>query len=239
MRLDSRLGSHPAWERAAAAAFSGSAVVRPGARSARRFRMCSVALGAGLLLAAPRVQAQSVEFLQNDGYSSGAFTCNTGATGADDVVAAKFTAPLNKYPYSIDRVRVLTCGSFTGYVAVEFWQDNGDTAPPSGPSLWAPLTAFQIGGGAPAFYDIILTNEFPPAPMITSGTVRVGLVNLLAGGTGFGADTNGIQSHRNFVRSGTTFTWDFAESLGVSGDWILRLGIVSDVIFKDGFDPAP
>jgi hypothetical protein len=44
-----------------------------------------------------------------------------------------------------------------------------------------------------------------------------------------------ITSHRNFVRSALG-AWSFAESAGLTGDFILRLEISTDVIFEDGFE---
>ena len=63
-------------------------------------------------------------------------------------------------------------------------------------------------------------------PAVASGSIRVVLVNFsFVVPIGFGTDVDGIQSHRNYVRSAGG-AWSFAEDVGVSGDWILRLGIV-------------
>lgn len=189
-------------------------------------------IGVQVLVAPAAAEAQTLRFLQNDNYTSGPFTCNS-SLGQDETLAARFTASPGDYPYSIDRIRVLGCASTLGFFTVEIWQDNADTLNP-GPSLWTTFNAWQLNAGN-TFWDIILSAEASPPPMITSGTVRVALIEALGlGGFGFGVDS-AITPHRNFVRTFPSFAWQYAESAGVSGDWILRLGIVPDVIFRDGF----
>ncbi len=171
-----------------------------------------------------------VVYLQNDSYSGGAFNCNL-SIGTDASLAAKFTAGPSQYPYSIDHVRVLGCGggpaSFDPYF-VDLYQDDGGTATP-GTLLWQSANPYLISGDN-VFNDISFGGEPTPPPLIASGSIRVVLVNFSVGTpiVGFGTDTNGISAHRNYVRSAAG-AWSFAEDLGVTGDWVLRLAIVPPV----------
>jgi len=191
----------------------------------------ALAIGVQVLVATISADAQTLRFLQNDNYTIGAITCNS-SLGVDETLAARFTASPGDYPYTIDRIRVLGCSSTPGFFTLQIWQDNADTLAP-GPSFWTTSNAWALDAGL-TFYDIILSSEVSPPPMVTSGTVRVAVIDVLLGGFGFGVDS-AITPHRNFVRRMPTFAWEYAESASVSGDWILRLGIVSDVIFRDGF----
>jgi hypothetical protein len=70
-----------------------------------------------------------------------------------------------------------------------------------------------------------MSSEPVPPPAIASGTIRVELFNVFdIDSIGFGADLGGITSQRNFLR--TNGVWSFAETQGVTGDWILRMGIL-------------
>jgi uncharacterized repeat protein (TIGR01451 family) len=177
-------------------------------------------LGAVIVLAARPLHAQ-VTFLQNDGYTGGAVSCRTGI-GMYEGLAAKFTAAPGQYPYTINRIRVFGCGGGSDVYGVQIYQDNGTSAP--GPLIWNG-NVYGLDG-TNVFNDIIVSNEVPPPPPITSGTIRVFLINqsIFSDPIGFGADTDGIQSHRNFLVSNAG-AWSYAEDGGVTGDWILRLGI--------------
>lgn len=189
-------------------------------------------VGLTALLAPPGLYAQ-VTVLQNDSYTTGAFTCQAGFV-QDETMAARFTAAPGAYPYVIDRIRVLACGGEAAY-GVTVWQDDGALNP--GAVLWQS-DEFVAMGGSNAFYEVV-----PPSPVIVNaGTVRVGLTQALplSGSPGFGRDGNGIVLQRNLIHAdfGASFLWTYAETLGVTGDFILRLHVIPDVIFKDGFETA-
>jgi Calx-beta domain len=188
-------------------------------------RTVSLALGTGLavlaVVAAP-ARAQVI-FLQNDSYSGGAVSCYTGV-GDEDSIASRFTAAPGQYPYTIDRIRVFGCGGGQDAYVIDIYQDDGGLVAP-GTRLWQSQNAYLLDGGN-TFNDILMSSEPVPPPPITSGTVRVEIFTIsILQPIGFGADTNGIQSHRNFLRIGGA--WGYAEDQGVAGDWILRLGILS------------
>jgi Calx-beta domain len=163
-------------------------------------------------------------YLQNDSYGGGAVLCYQGITDLEGL-ASKFTASAAQYPYTIHSIRVFGCsGGLDAYV-IQIFQDNGGTAAP-GPVIWSSQNAYLLDGSN-IFNDILMSQEPNPPPPITSGSVRVLLVNLtILKPIGFGADLNGILPQRNTVRDDLS-NWSFAENppFNVNGDWILRLGI--------------
>ncbi len=186
-------------------------------------RTASLALGTGIVaLAAVATPARAqVVFLQNDSYGGGAVTCYTGV-GDLEGMATKFTAAAGQYPYTIDRVRVFGCGGGSNPYIVAIYQDAAGAAP--GPLIWQSQNAYLLSGGN-TFNDILMSLEPVPPPPVTSGSIRVQLFNILnIDPIGFGADLNGITPQTNFLDTGGV--WSFAESQAVTGDWILRLGIV-------------
>jgi hypothetical protein len=177
-----------------------------------------------LLGASIAVPASAQVFLQNDSYGGGAVACFTGIT-SDRGLASKFTAQPAQYPYTIQSIRVFGCGGGQDAYVVQIFQDNGGTAAP-GPVIWNSSNAYLLDGGN-TFNDILMSLEPVPPPPITSGSVRVLLVNIqILSPIGFGADLNGIQPMLNTVRTESS-VWGFAENppYNVTGDWILRLGI--------------
>jgi hypothetical protein len=179
-----------------------------------------------LSLAGANPAGAQVVFLQNDSFTGGALSCFTGI-GDNEAVAAKFTAAAGQYPYTIERVRVFGCGGGQDAYIVEIYQDNGSSATP-GPLIWSSDNAYFLTG-ANVFNDILMSQEPVPPPPITSGSIRVSLVTIsILAPIGFGADMNGIIPARNFLQDAGG-TWSFAESPpnNVTGDWILRLGIVA------------
>lgn len=40
------------------------------------------------------------------------------------------------------------------------------------------------------------------------------------------------------AKIGASMFWTYAETLGVTGDFILRLHVIPDILFKDGFETA-
>jgi hypothetical protein len=177
---------------------------------------------------APVADAQ-VTTLQNDSFAGGAFQCVQGFSDTE-TMAARFTAPAALYPYRIERIHVMPCGGDANY-AIDIWQDDG-AGPNPGSLIWSSgVDAYDVT--VDTMNEIVL----PQPVMVSSGTVRVGLflaqsVGLLPG---FGRDTNGITAQRNLIHADNG-TWFFSESLGLTGDWILRILVTPDTIFEDGFE---
>ena len=179
-------------------------------------------LGAVAILVGRSLHAQ-VTYLQNDNFTSGAVSCVMGITDPAGI-GAKFTAAPGQYPYTINRIRVFGCNvNDTAFYGVQIFEDNGGTATP-GPLIWNG-SVYQLSGGN-VFNDILMANEAAPPPPIASGSIRVLVTNAFGNPIGLGADTNGINPQRNFLFSNVG-AWSFAENGGVTGDWILRVGINS------------
>jgi hypothetical protein len=161
-------------------------------------------------------------WLQNDDYVGGAFVCVSGFA-ADETAAAKFTPLPAHYPFQILTVRVLACGGGQDTYVVELYADNEDSTPAPDQAIFLGEDGYVLTGDN-NFYDIDLSGE---NLMITSGSFRASLVNVnLLVPVGFGSDTSGIQPHRNFIREAFG-DWFFAEDLGVSNDFILRVEILT------------
>ena len=165
-----------------------------------------------------------VTYLQNDSYGGGAVLCYQGITLFRGL-ASKFTALPTQYPYTIHSIRVFGCAGGADAYVIQIFQDNGGTATP-GTLIWSSQNAYFLSGNN-IFNDILLAGEPIQPPPITSGSIRVLLVNnSILAPIGFGADLNGIQPTLNTIRDDVS-VWSFAENppYNVNGDWILRLGI--------------
>lgn len=164
-----------------------------------------------------------VTYLQNDSYGGGAVLCYQGISLFRGL-ASKFTAQPAQYPYTIRSIRVFGCGGGLDAYVIQIFEDDGTAAP--GRVIWNSQNAYFLSGNN-TFNDILLSNEPIPPPPITSGSIRVLLVNdSILAPIGFGADLNGIQPTINTIRDDVS-VWSFAENppYNVNGDWILRLGI--------------
>ena len=170
-------------------------------------------------VAAPGALAQVV-FLQNDSFDGVLFTCQIGFDDGE-AIGVRFTAEASQYPYTIERVRVLGCGGGLNGISLQIYQDTGAVNP--GALLWTG-TSYSFDGGN-NFNDILMSNEAVQPPFVASGSIRVVLTTFfITPPFGFANDRNGINPGRNTIRF-TNGTWHTSESLGVGGDWIVRLGI--------------
>ncbi len=185
-------------------------------------RVVRVALLGAVAVLGARSLAAQVTYLQNDSYVGGSVSCYTGI-GDVAGLGAKFTAAPGQYPYTINSIRVFGCNGGQDAYGVQIFADNGSSATP-GTLIWSAQNAYFLDGGN-TFNDISMSGEAIPPPPITSGSIRVLITNInILTPIGFGADTNGFQAQRNFLFSDVG-AWSFAENGGVTGDWILRLGI--------------
>jgi hypothetical protein len=186
-----------------------------------RISLPVVALAVSSAMAVPA--GAQVTYLQNDSYGGGAVLCYQGINQFQGL-ASKFTAQPAQYPYTIDSIRVFGCGGGLDAYVIQIFEDDGTAAP--GRVIWSSQNAYFLSGNN-TFNDILLSNEPVPPPPITSGSIRVLLVNdSILTPIGFGADLNGIQPTLNTIRDEVS-AWSFAENppYNVNGDWILRLGI--------------
>lgn len=186
-----------------------------------RIPLAATALTVFSAMAGPA--AAQVTYLQNDSYGGGALFCYQGIDLFKGL-ASKFTAQPAQYPYTIHSIRVFGCGGGLDAYVIQIFEDDGTAAP--GRVIWNSQNAYFLSGNN-TFNDILLSNEPIPPPPITSGSIRVLLVNdSILTPIGFGADLNGIQPMINTIRDDTS-NWSFAENppYNVNGDWILRLGL--------------
>jgi Calx-beta domain-containing protein len=186
-----------------------------------RIPLPAVALAVASALAVPA--GAQVTYLQNDSYGGGAVLCYQGINLFQGL-ASKFTAQPTQYPYTIHSIRVFGCGGGLDAYVIQIFEDNGTAAP--GPVIWNSQNAYFLSGNN-TFNDILLSNEPIPPPPITSGSIRVLLVNdSILTPIGFGADLNGIQPTINTIRNENS-VWSFAENppYNVNGDFVLRLGV--------------
>ena len=163
--------------------------------------------------------------LKNDDYIlGGAYTARTSFQWSE-AAGAKLTAQATDYPYRIEAIQVLVAdsnpgGSASDMVTIDIYQDNAGTANP-GPLIFSS-GGTTYGVVSDSINEIDLTAE---SIQVASGSIRIAisLVGNDPPTVGFGTDTNGIQSQRNYVRRANG-TWSFAENppFGINGDWIIR-----------------
>ncbi len=155
-----------------------------------------------------------------------------------EYVAATFTVDPADYPFRIEKVQTLALALVSGTIAmvsVTVWEDTGAAVP--GTVLHTSTYGFQLESSTTALNELDLTCE---NIVITSGKVRVGLRWEYVGDPmGIAFDEDGINTETNTVFSSSLGGWWWAEGLAVTGDWILRLEIETNVagtLFADGFE---
>lgn len=177
--------------------------------------------------------------LQNDSFTGTATFTQLASFADDEYVAATFTADPADYPFRIEKVQALIIAPIPGTIAlvsVTVWEDNGVLAP--GTSISASTYGYQVESSETAMNELNLSCE---DVVITDGTVRVGLRWEAVGDTiGIAFDLDGPLPGVNTLYSSPLGGWWFAETLGVTGDWILRLeietNVTGDTVFADGFE---
>jgi hypothetical protein len=173
--------------------------------------------------------------LQNDSFTgTGDLVCIPGfAIG--EIGAARFTGQPGDYPFTIKAVQVILCPDGPQVeLVLNIWEDNGSSLNP-GLLRFAELTTFSPSTTLMNEVDLSLFDI-----VIDSGSVRVGLEFFFGPSPpGLARDQNGIIPQTNFVFVEPPGQWQYAESLGVTGDWIIRLVIDAndaEPIFIDGFE---
>ena len=155
--------------------------------------------------------------LQNDTFTSNStFTCRSGLE-IGDTVGAAYAAPAASYPIQITGLQLLVCGSASATLDVAIYADSlDDTANPDS-LIWASETGYPLAPST-GFNEIDLTSQDIVVP---SGGLRVAIIEDGSDAVALGTDDDGIVAHRNFVRT-TVQGWNFAETFGIMGDWIVR-----------------
>ena len=206
---------------------------RPSARVIRHLLVAvTVACGA-TLLATPAGAIEKT--LANDSFTGvGDLVCIPGFA-VDEIGAARFTAAPTDYPFTLQRVQVLLCPDGPAVdLVLKIWQDDGASVEP-GTLLWEEFVTFTPSSDFLNEVDLSLENI-----TIASGSVRVGIEFFFSGSPpGLARDLDGITPAANFVYAVPPSSWLFAEQLGVTGDWILRVVIDANAappILVDGFE---
>jgi hypothetical protein len=173
--------------------------------------------------------------LQNDSFSgAGQLTCLPGFA-VDEFGAARFEADPGDYPFTIKRIQVIVCPDGPPVeLILSIREDDGSSLDP-GPVLYEELATFTPSTTLINEVDLTLENI-----VVTSGSIRVGLGFFWGGSPpGLAYDADGILPMTNFVFVTPQYQWAYAESLGVWGDWIIRVVIEANdapPIFIDGFE---
>ncbi len=178
------------------------------------------------------------KIIQNDSFTGTATFTQLAAFDEQEYVAATFTVDPADFPFRIDKVQTLALALLPGTIAmvsVTVWEDAGLTDP--GVVLHTSTYGFQLESSTTALNELDLSCE---NIVITSGTIRVGLRWEYVGDLiGIAFDLDGITPQTNTVFSSSLGGWWSAEDLAVTGDWILRLEIETDIagtLFADGFE---
>jgi hypothetical protein len=209
---------------------------RSTARSRRRVRFAAIALAAASLLCAPLGAVEKT--LQNDSFTgTGPVICITGQSFAEgEIAAARLTPAPTDYPFELLSILILACpnGSQADLV-VKVWEDDG-SSPDPGDLRYEEI--FTLYGSDMALNEIDLD---PFDIVITEGTIRVGIEYLFGpASTGIATDIDGhVFPQPNFIYAIPPSAWVPADTLGVNGDWILRVVIDANEaapVFADGFE---
>jgi hypothetical protein len=206
------------------------------ARSRRRFLFAAIAFAAASVICAPAAAVEKT--LQNDSFSgTGSVICVTGQSfGEGEIAAARFTPAAGDYPFELLRILILACpNGAQADLVVKVWEDNGSSLDP-GDLRYEEI--FTLYGSDVALNEIDLS---PFDIFFSEGSVRVGIEYLFgAAPTGLATDIDGhVSPQPNFIYAIPPAAWMPADSLGVNGDWIVRVVIDANdapPIFADGFE---
>jgi hypothetical protein len=180
--------------------------------------------------------AHSIEkILQNDSFSGvGDLVCIPGFA-IDEYGAARFVVDPGDYPFTIKRIQVILCPDGPPVdLVLSIRQDDGSSLDP-GPVLYEEFATFTPSSTFINEIDLSLENI-----VVASGTIRVGIGFFFAGSPpGLAIDTDWYHPETNFVFEIPDYHWVYAENLGVTGDWIIRVVIEAPdtpPVFIDGFE---
>lgn len=190
-----------------------------------------------LALAAASPAGALEKTLANDSFTgAGDLVCVPGFA-AGETGAARFTAEPADYPFTIQRVQVLLCPDGPAVdLVLHIWADDGTSVAP-GTVLWEEFVTFTPSTTFLNEVDLSLENI-----TVESGSIRVGVEYFFFGSPpGIARDVDGINLQTNFIYAVAPVPegWYFAEQLGVSGDWIIRVVIDANdapPVFVDGFE---
>ena len=194
--------------------------------------LCGLALV--VAMGVPGVADAAIKELRNDSFTgTGSITSQVGFVEGESA-AVKRTADAGDYPYQVKTIRMLICPTSTsGHVILRIYEDNTGTVLP-GPLVYEEIV--QVTGSDDALNEVDLTLN---GIIISSGSVRVELEWFQTSPPGIANDLDGFVPNANYIYANPPGAWFYADQLGVTGDWIIRMEIETDAetpIFADGFE---
>lgn len=181
---------------------------------------CTVSSGSGSIAGADvlDVSVSCVQAeLSNDGWQPGSSSAFQAAFVPGEIAAARFVP--QGCPCDVENVLVLFGGSPGNQdVTLRVWDDTAGTTDP-GAEIYSGVFNLVANDNDLTFID--LSGE----GISVGGTFRVGLEFSAAGLPSIARDDDGtLTPNRNFARISPS-TWFETSSLGITGDWILRVGL--------------
>jgi len=202
--------------------------LRPGHITVSAFLCCGFLLATGPVTGIEKT-------LQNDSFSDdGDLVCVMGFV-TDEIGAARFSAEPGDYPFTIKKIQVILCPDGPPLeMVLRVWEDDGSSLNP-GASLYSEFVTFQPSTTLINEVDLTLDDI-----TVDSGSIRVGIEFFWGGSPpGLARDIGDIINQTNFIYAVPPGSWLFAENLGLTGDWIIRVVIEANdppPVFTDGFE---
>jgi hypothetical protein len=156
--------------------------------------------------------------LQNDGFSSGSgLHCQSGLT-VGDTVGAAYAAPPADYPIQVTGLQLLVCGTTSASVHLAVYADALDSSASPDAPIWSSSGSYALAPSE-GFNEVDLSDQ---SIVVPSGGFRVAVVEDGSDAVALATDDDGgIVAQRNFVYT-PDLGWNFAETLGITHDWIVR-----------------
>jgi MYXO-CTERM domain-containing protein len=169
--------------------------------------------------------------LRNDGFETGSTAGFQGGFVAGEIAAVSLVPPQQ---VQVLAVRFLFGGAAgTRTVTVRIWDDLAAT---TAPGVMLFEGDFQVVGSNDAIHEVDLSAMNVQVP----GRFRVGIVFQHAGLPSVARDADGtIAADRNFIYAdaGTGFQWFRSQTLGLTGDWIIRAVVSGGAMPDAGVTP--
>lgn len=179
------------------------------------------ALAVGILVLFTATAHAQLE-LRNDGFVDQAQAGFQGGFVAGEIGASRFVAP--SAGRRLQRIRFLFGGAATQQtMTLRVWDDSAGGNAPGGELYTGD---FQVTGSNSAMQDLDLTGENITVPQ----QFRIGIEFQHGGLPSIARDDDGtIAADRNYIYAnvGAGGMWFRSQSLGLTGDWIVR-AVVSD-----------
>src|SRR5262245_30872704 len=165
-----------------------------------------------------------VQELQNDGWSSGQGAAFQGGFASGEIGAVRLV-PTIACPCQVEKISLLFGGATsTQTVSIQFWDDPGTSNDPGAP-IGLPFDV-NLTGADDVLHEVALGDD-----VFVNGPFRVGVEFFHDGPPSIARDTDGtITSDRNFICAnfGAECVWFRSNTLGVTGDWVIRATIVPE-----------